>query len=121
MVKKRRGLLILLLYFIFISILFFLPGSAFPKNNWLAKIGFDKWVHIGLFTCLTYLFCWAIEALNKKFFLFIFLSAVIYGISVEFLQDMFVVNRSFDLGDWAADIVGSFVGVWIWNLRYKKK
>jgi VanZ family protein len=78
-------------------------------------------VHIGIFLVLTYIICWVFRVNEKKWLLLIFLSGVLYGISVEFIQDYFVVNRSFDLGDWAADIAGSFFGIWIWNLRYIKK
>ena len=34
-----------------------LPGSDMPKVGWLDKIYFDKWVHIGMFGVLTFLFC----------------------------------------------------------------
>lgn len=113
--------LLLTLYFILMCVLFTLPGSAFPKSGWLNKIAFDKWVHIGLFGFFTFLTCWAFQIGVKRGVLLTFLTAVIYGIVVEVVQDEFVVNRTFDLGDWAADIVGSFLGVWWWNLRYIKK
>jgi VanZ family protein len=119
-VKNRRWL-ILFLYFIFISILFFLPGSAFPKTNWLSKIWFDKWVHIGLFALLIFLMCWAFEINNKRSFLTVLAIAAVYGISVELIQDQFVLNRSFDWGDWLADITGSLLGVFVWKQRHKKK
>ncbi len=121
MFSNNRRFFILLIYFVFISFLFFLPGSAFPKTNWLSKIWFDKWVHIGLFLVLTYLVCWAFKINKKNSLLQIFIASAVYGVAVEFIQEKFVVNRHLDLGDWAADIAGSFIGIWIWKLRYIKK
>ena len=102
-------------------VLFTLPGSAFPQSGWMAAVGFDKWVHIGLFSLFTFLVCWAVQVKAKRGLLITFISAVVYGILVEVVQDQLIINRSFDLGDWGADIIGSFVGVWFWNLRYIKK
>jgi VanZ family protein len=112
---------ILILYFLLMCILFCLPGSAFPSQSWLGKVAFDKWVHIGLFALFTYLAGWSIPIRKKRGLMVVFLIAVVYGIIVEFVQDRFIPNRSFDLGDWGADIIGSFVGIWWWNLRYIKK
>ncbi|WP_066406480.1 VanZ family protein [Flavisolibacter tropicus] len=112
---------ILTLYFITMCILFTLPGSAFPQSGWMGKVFFDKWVHIGLFSLFTFLICWAMQISLKRGMMTAFLAAVIYGILVEVVQDQFIPNRSFDLGDWAADIVGSFIGIWFWNLKYIKK
>jgi hypothetical protein len=53
-----------LLYFAVISFLFCLPGSAFPKNNWLSKVHFDKWVHIGFFALLLVLWLWALHRVS---------------------------------------------------------
>lgn len=105
-------------YFIFISILFFLPGSVLPKEDWLSQIYFDKWVHVGFFVALLLLWLWALKP-AKKGALKIVVLAVFYGIAVEFIQDWFIPNRSFDLGDWAADTTGSLIGFWVWN-RYIK-
>jgi VanZ family protein len=109
---------ILALYFLFICFLFFLPGEAFPQGgNWMEVIQFDKWVHFGIFSLLTAGTCWALRAAEMKTLYFVLGSAVAYGIAVEFIQDQFIVNRSFDLGDWAADIVGSISGTWFWWVR----
>ena len=112
---------ILTLYFITMCILFTLPGSAFPQSGWMGKVFFDKWVHIGLFSLFTFLICWAMQISLKRGLITAFLAAVTYGILVEVVQDQFIPNRSFDLGDSAADIVCSFIGIWFWNLRYIKK
>lgn len=107
------------LYFIFISVMFCLPGSVLPQETWLSKIYFDKWVHIGFFAVLLLLWLWSLMP-DKKGVLWLLAAAILYGITVEFVQDRFIPNRSFDLTDWAADITGSFIGIWFWH-RYIKK
>jgi len=106
------------LYFIFISVMFCLPGSVLPKEDWLSKIYFDKWVHIGFFVVLLLLWLWALRP-TKRGAIEIITVAIAYGITVEVVQYFFIPNRSFDLTDWAADIVGSFIGFWLWQ-RYIK-
>ena len=115
----RTRLAAAIMYFVFISVLFFLPGSVLPKEGWVSKIYFDKWVHIGFFAVLLLLWLWGLMP-GKNGVVWLLVAAVLYGITVEFIQDRFIPNRSFDLGDWAADITGSFVGLWFWD-RYIKK
>ena len=114
---QRKGvrLLIAISYLIIISILFCLPGSAFPKTNWLSKIWFDKWVHIGFFAVLIILWNWAANSTEKKYTVLIMATAILYGLGVEAVQHNFIPNRGFDIGDWIADIVGSVVGLWFWQ------
>lgn len=107
------------IYFIVISVLFFLPGSVLPKEDWLSKIYFDKWVHTGFFAVLVMLWLWVLMP-EKKGVIWLIAAAALYGISVEIIQDRFIPNRSFDLGDWIADMTGSFLGLWLWH-RYIKK
>jgi hypothetical protein len=112
---------IVIIYFLITCVLFCLPGSAFPEASWLDNLHPDKWIHIGIFTLLTLLVSWAIPLTSKKGLVIMFLIAICYGILVEFVQDRFIPNRSFDLGDWGADIIGSFTGVWLWSLMGIKK
>ena len=118
--RKDLRLSIAVLYLVLISILFCLPGAALPKVNWLSKIWFDKWVHIGFFALLIVVWLWAVKSTNRKMVVAIMMAAAVYGLSVEIVQDQFIANRSFDVGDWIADIIGSFAGLWFWD-RYIKK
>ena len=101
-----------------------IPGSALPQENWLGKIWFDKWVHIGMFAILVWLFCWAIHKKNSKdikltkTFIVIGLLCLGYGIAMEFVQKYFVVNRSFDIGDIIADVVGCTIGFVYSNRKF---
>ena len=107
-------------YLLLISVLFCLPGSAFPKTNWLSDIYFDKWVHIGFFAFLIIVWNWAANSTDRNWTLVILFAAIAYGLLVEFVQDTFIPNRGFDVGDWIADIAGSLLGLWTWS-RYLKK
>jgi VanZ family protein len=107
-------------WLILISILFFLPGSALPKENWFDKIYIDKWVHVGLFAVLIFLwrssFNWDINSYN----LFLLLAAVLYGFLVEVVQLYWIPNRSFDMYDVLSDASGSIVGLLVWLGVYRK-
>ncbi len=104
-----------------------IPGSAFPKENWLGKIWFDKWVHIGMFVIMTFLWCWAIlkrewvdfRKLKQSFFI-IGVICFCYGVAMEFVQKYFIANRSFDAGDIIADGIGCVIGVVLILKWYKK-
>jgi len=107
-------------WLVIMSILFFLPGSAFPSENWLDWIYLDKWVHIGLFAVLIFLwrssFDWEVNNYN----LLLLFSALLYGLMVEFIQRYWIPNRSFDLYDVLSDMTGSVLGLLIW-LRVHRK
>ena len=119
--SRNLRLTLAVLYFLFISFLFVLPGSAFPKDDWLHKIWFDKWVHIGLFAGLALAWSWALGLDHKRNLYIVFGVLAIYGMVVEGVQHFFVANRSYDIGDWIADLVGSVLGLWFWYRRYIKK
>lgn len=117
--SKNRRLLLAIAAFIFFSILFCLPGSSIPKDDWLGKIWADKWVHIGIFTVLVFLWSFALEVAALTGFIMILMISVLYGLLVEVVQHRFIPNRSFDYGDLVADFIGSITGILFWR-RYKK-
>jgi len=117
--KRERGI-ISIIYFICISVLFFLPGSTLPKSNWLSVIYFDKWVHIVLFLGLALLSCWGFSIIQANHLIKLLVFLTIYGLTLEVIQEEIIKDRSFALDDWAADIIGSSLGIFIWSLKYKK-
>jgi VanZ family protein len=119
--RQNRKLLLPILALIFFTILFCLPGSALPKEDWLSEIWFDKWVHIGIFITLLWLWCRALKLERSLAYIIAIVVAVAYGLSIEIIQDRLVTNRSFDLGDLLADFIGSMFGVWLWVRRKKNK
>ena len=109
------------------TVLLVLPGSSLPQEDWLSKIWFDKWVHIGLFAVMTFLWARCVKEKNSNVLLktrsifYVALAVLLYRIGMEFIQKYFVPNRSFDNGDIAADAAGSFVGFLLFSRMYIKK
>lgn len=115
-VKKAKTFAVI--WLVIISVLFFLPGSALPKEKLFEEIFFDKWVHFALFAPL--LFGWRFYFPDDVWYSWgILLLALCYGFGVEVIQHYFIPNRSFDLGDVTADVLGAAAGVWAWH-RHKK-
>lgn len=116
-----------ILWFIISIVLLIIPGTAFPKENWLDKIWFDKWVHIGMFAIMVTLWCWAMLKIYpvgtrlRTIFIWIGLLCLLYGIGMEFVQKYFIKNRSFDGGDIIADALGCTLGIFFSRKRYIKK
>ena len=109
------------------TVLLTLPGSSLPTEDWLSKIWFDKWVHIGLFALMVILWSWPlIKRLKaggnlKNLLIQIACSGLVYGIGMEFIQKFFIRDRSFDVGDIVADAAGCLLGaLFSWG-RYIKK
>ncbi|MFL9482062.1 VanZ family protein [Chitinophagaceae bacterium LWZ2-11] len=109
-----------ILGFIATLILLILPGSDIPKAQWLDDIHADKIVHIGMFASIVFLWCWPLKKsgvdVRKKrnWFLFVTISAIAYGVAMEFVQKYFIPNRSFDVYDMIADGAGAVAG-YIWS------
>ena len=111
------------LWFIIANILFFMPGEDLPEVTFLDKIYFDKWVHIGLFTGLTFLIAYPfIRAYRstKKLLIIISITCVMYGVLIEFIQKYFASDRSFDYTDMIADACGCILGYIASNWLIKK-
>ena len=112
-------------WFIIISVLFFLPGSALPPATWgpmqfFEDVYFDKWVHLGFFTILVFLWRSAFDGIVNNYTALLFLTALLYGFIVELIQNKWVPNRDFDLYDILSDAIGSLLGVFLWLWVYKK-
>jgi VanZ family protein len=103
-----------------------LPGRDIPQIGWLDRIYFDKWVHIGMFGGLTFLFCWPFYQSDfpaqKKINLFILIAITtsICGLAIEFIQRFYITGRSFELLDWAADSLGAFIALWFCSKKFVK-
>jgi VanZ family protein len=124
--ERFRYLIPAILWFITCTILFTLPGSAFPKENWFDLIWFDKWVHIGLISILVFLVCWSVYRFNNRLLsdqtiLWVVAMASFYGLLMEFVQLYFVANRSFDGGDVVADTVGAVAAGLFVRWKWAKK
>lgn len=113
-------------WFFIVLIVTCLPGSDIPKVGWLDKIYFDKWVHIGMFGGLTFLFCWPFYkshfSTQKRinYFIKIAIAASIWGLTIEFIQRFYIAGRSFDLLDWAADSLGALFALLFCSKKFIK-
>jgi VanZ family protein len=112
-------------WFFLVLVLICLPGSDLPTvDDWLGKIYFDKWIHVGLFAVLAFLFMHPFLrsslTLKKKWDIAIriALSTAVWGLATEFIQKFFVTGRSFDLFDWAADTLGALAALLFANRRF---
>lgn len=109
----------LAIYWLLITtVLLCLPGESIPgaKNDWLARIHADKWVHVCLFAILVFLFCHSgpVPPKTKSFlvkpWLFIVAAGILYGIVMECVQLWFIAGRGFEVTDILADAAGCIAG-----------
>ena len=126
MTKNTSSFIFAVGWLIMTIVLLTLPGSAFPKENWLSKLWVDKWVHVVLFAILVIVWCRAVwksgnRILLKKYFMGITMLGIAYGIGMEFVQKYLVANRSFDIMDIVSDAAGCLIGLVFSLARYIKK
>ena len=113
-------------WFFIILIVCCLPGRDIPQIGWLDTIHFDKLVHIGLFAVLVFLFGFPFfgykVAGSKRiiYMLWIMILASLFGLAIEFIQKYFVIGRTFDLLDWAADSLGALGAFFYCRFRIEK-
>ena len=114
-------------WFFLVLILICLPGSDLPTvEDWFNKIYFDKWVHVGLFAVLAFLFMLpfirsSLPVKDKwQYLVRITLAASLWGLTTEFIQKYFVQGRNFDMFDWAADSLGAIIAFFFSRFRLSR-
>ena len=114
-------------WFFIVLFLMCIPGNKLPKvDDWLHKIYFDKWIHVGVFGLLCILFCLPFNksaVLIKKrveYFMLIAIGVSFYGLMTEFIQKYWIPGRSYDLLDWAADSLGAVIGFLYSKMKFIK-
>lgn len=117
-------LVIPILWTLLIIILLSIPGSAIPKVS-IGLQHVDKLVHFilfGIFPVLwSYYFIQKKGNTNWKQLILIFcIISILLGISLEYVQHYFVVNRDFDIADIIADSLGAIVFGFILILLERK-
>ena len=112
-------------WFFLVLFLLCLPGSKLPSVSKVFDILFlDKWIHIGLFSMLAFLFMYPFIRSSLPFkdrwqyVIRIALATSIWGIATELIQHYFIPGRSFDLFDWAADSLGALIALLIAKFRF---
>ena len=105
------------------GIIFFgclLPGNDLPKNDFLDKIYFDKITHAFMYFVLFRLMIRGmkndIASIQKQIAIAACL-CIAQGVLVEFLQGSSLIkNRSFELADIAANVLGVAIAItWEWQ------
>jgi VanZ family protein len=120
MYRILRSKILAITWFIIMCVLFFLPGSALPaEHGWMILIRIDKLVHMFLFAVLFLMCRFAFNFRQKFYTIWLFLSVVAYGLSVELIQKYWIPGRSFDLYDLLADTIGCIAG-WLIYTYIKK-
>jgi VanZ family protein len=100
-----------------------IPGRDVPKVE--VWIPIDKIVHAGVFLIFSLLMIFGFSRqisflmLKKNAILFTFLFSILYGITTEFIQRL-ATDRSFDIWDIVANIVGGILGILIFEWSGKK-
>lgn len=96
----------------YLGLIFYLSSQSKPLDMDMDFKGIDKVLHIGEYAAAAFLLCYSlIKSGVKKVFILAFIFSVLYGISDEIHQS-FVPNRTADLFDILADVIGSFIGAY---------
>ena len=110
---KKHPFVPAFIFLIISIILLTLPGNSLPKAPWLNIPYLDKCIHFCLFTTLCFLFAYPLKYTSfkpsKKMLWIIVISVfgIVYGTAMEFVQQYWIPNRSFELLDIGADTLGS--------------
>lgn len=109
---------ILLGYVVLVYSLCLMPSSSVPKNTFLDKIFFDKWVHIMIHFGTWTLVVWKMKGpgtLNQerqKVFMWGLIIVLAVGASIEYLQAQ--MGRSMDWTDQLANFFGAIIAWRFW-------
>jgi hypothetical protein len=96
---------------LFIFILCFMPGSAFPEVGWASALAPDKWVHAALFAIWMMVYATGGQKRAKMALLRPAIGMFLFGGMVELFQENILTDRSGEWLDWLADGVGLGVGL----------
>ena len=115
---------------IIILILCGLPGSYFPKvKTFWEWLGPDKIVHIVMFAIFAFSvvfgyrkeYCERDKAYRVNLQWIALLLSILYGALIELLQTYIFIGRYGNVYDFIADVIGCFLGVFIFKLIFRKK
>lgn len=112
------------LWWITVLVLICTPGQDLPKlGSWADLISLDKIIHVIIFGLMAYFFMRPVAAKNlsaaekQRFFFKIAISVAIWGLATEYIQEFWVINRTFDLFDFAADATGA-IAAFFYSKRF---
>lgn len=106
--------------------LYAIPGSDMPSNGFWEVLSLDKVGHASVFAVLSCSLIVAFrrqlqsERLRSRAFVYAVGAALVYGGLLEWLQGQAFQQRTSDWLDFAANVVGCFLGVLIFRFIYRK-
>jgi VanZ family protein len=105
----------------YLGIIFYLSSQSKPLDMDIGFKGIDKFLHIGEYAMTGFLLFFSLKKSGvKRAFIVAFILSTAYGISDEIHQSL-VPNRSSDLFDIIADMLGSFIGAYSGMVLIKDK
>ncbi len=98
--------------------------TLLPPDNFQGKalFSYDKIGHFLMFFGWSFLFGFSLILYSKKEapLLFIFVAGTLFGISIEYMQEMMSYGRTASMSDAAADSAGTFTAVLLlWWIKTK--
>jgi VanZ family protein len=116
---ERKFFWLALIWTFVITVASLVSVNSFSK---IKSVGNDKIVHFLFY--LFFVILWGLvkrqNDSNRKYYLFVFLVAMSYGLIIEVLQEILTNTRQADFYDFLANTMGAFVGL-IVLLYYKNK
>ncbi len=96
-----------------------MPASDLPNHDLFRLLFVDKWIHAFLFFILALLLFYSWE-INESYLLkavVLSFTCILFGISIEVMQNEFTTTRKFEWLDIVSDSVGTLAYVAIWLRR----
>ncbi len=109
-----RAHFIALFYSLFLATSLLLPASAFRKFTFTSLFELDKLIHFVMFFLFSNFWLLAIaqkKIVEKKHQIAVLIIGIVYGFTLESLQSIGSLERSFEFGDLIANTLGAIVGV----------
>ena len=106
----------LAIYFILMCYLLFMPASQLPSKPFLHIPHFDKMVHFGMFFILCILLFRPVKQFTPNFYFWTPLLALVFAVSMEYLQHKITASRHSDVYDLWANAAGLSFAVFFYRL-----
>lgn len=107
-----------------ILVLSFMPGKSFPAVSWMDWLKLDKWIHAFLYFILFLLIYIPVNERKKQQHQVLIAVGCFYcfflGLFTELVQGFFLTDRSGDLPDMVANVLGVVLAIGLVRLIQKK-
>ncbi len=121
--KAKLSIVYVSLWFVFVFALCSFPGNQIPNFEFLNQISFDKIIHLGMFAVQMVLVQRALYLNNFSINIYIIPIAellIVWGITLEYMQTVFFINRFGEWVDAIANSLGVIIGGFIAHKLYTK-